>query len=327
VLPPRWAAFIWLAATAFSFVVSAWLLGCTSKSPFGVPLALGLFLFCVPILTTLHAGQANGFVLLALAFALFALTRQRPIWTGIGIAVGAMIKLIPVAHLAYLGWRRQWQAALTGLITILLLFGLAIPLIGWSGLASYAHNFLSLGSAGELIASGANQSFNGFFARLFVSDDGRWYLANAPQLARGLWLGAALVLALATAVLCWPITGNLQLFALEFALVTSAISLLTPYVWYHHLVLLLIPFFVLTERALARPSLQWMLIPLAIGYMATDIHGLVWHYLEPWPLLASMPFYTTLMLWGMLAGLIAKEKRQLMARDLPGKTVGEARRA
>jgi hypothetical protein len=33
------------------------------------------------------------------------------------------------------------------------------------------------------------------------------------------------------------------------------------------------------------------------------------------------------MLWGMLAGLIAKEKRQLMARDLPGKTVGEARRA
>lgn len=65
-LSPRLAALIWLSASALVFIASAWLLGRSSRSPFGVTLALVLLLFFVPPLTTLHAGQVNGFLLLAL---------------------------------------------------------------------------------------------------------------------------------------------------------------------------------------------------------------------------------------------------------------------
>ncbi len=117
------------------------------------------------------------------------------------------------------------------------------------------------------------------------------------------------MLILATVALCWP-TGDLaQVYDLEFALVTTVINLVTPYAWYHQLVLLLIPFFVLAKYALTMPSLRWMFIPLTVGYVLTDLHGLTWHHLEPWPLLASTPFYTILMLWGLLAWLIVQEKQ------------------
>jgi hypothetical protein len=311
-LSPRFAALIWLVATALAFAASAWLLGCSSQTPLGTPLALGLLVFFVPPLATLYTGQVNGFLLLALVFTLYAFAHNRLAWMGVGVAVGAMLKLIPIAHLAYLGWRRQWQAAWIGLIIVVVLLCLAVPLTGWSGLASYARNFLSLGLQYDvMIPRGVNQSLNGFFVRLLTASNERWYLANAPQLARWLWLSTALLLIAATAALCWPRGSFYHLFQYEFALVTTAVSLITPYTWYHQLSLLLIPFFVLTERAFTSPSWRWMLIPLIIGYTLTNVHGLAWHHLEFSPLLVSMPFYTTLMLWGLLAWVIMHERGSL----------------
>lgn len=307
-LPPRLAALIWLSASALAFIASAWLIGRSSRSPFGVPLALGILLFFVPPLTTLHAGQVNGFLLLALALALYAFAHRRPVWLGVGVAIGAMFKLVPLAHLGYLIWRRQWRAVVTGAIAIALLVGSAIPLIGWSGLVSYARNFSTLGAVGGLVPVGASQSISSFFARLLVAGEGRWYLTNVPQLARWLGWGVALLLVIATMALCWPRGDLSALFALEFALVTAAVSLVPPYVWYHQLVVLLIPFFVLVERALTLPRLHWMLVPLVISYIVTDVHGLAWHHLEFNPFLVSMPFYTAVMLWGLLAWEIVREK-------------------
>jgi hypothetical protein len=312
-LQPRRAAVIWLIGTAIVFILSAWLLGRSTHTKWGVTLGLVLLLFFVPPLTTMHAGQVNGFVLLALVVALYAFARRDPLWTGVGVAIGAMLKLIPLAHLAYLGWRRQWQAMLTGLITIVLLFCLAVPLIGWASLESYARHFLSLGAAGSVFPIGVSQSIYSFFGRLLISSNNAESLASATQLVQVLGLSTSLVLVLATVALCWPRGDLAQLYDLEFALVTTVINLVTPYAWYHQLVLLLIPFFVLAKRALIMPSLRWMLVPLAVGYVLTDLHGLIWHHLEPWPLLASTPFYTALMLWGLLAWLIVREKVKRIA--------------
>ena len=312
-LQPRWAALIWLIGSAIVFMLSAWLLGRSTHTNWGVTFGLALLLFFVPPLTTMHAGQVNGFVLLALVVALYAFVRRDPIWTGVGVALGAMLKLIPIAHLAYLGWRRQWQAVLTGLIAVVLLFCLAVPLIGWASVESYARHFLSLGAAGSVFPVGVSQSIYSFLGRLLISGSNAESLASATQLVQVLGLSTSLVLILATVALCWP-TGDLaRLYDLEFALVTSVINLVTPYAWYHQLVLLLIPFFVLARRALMMPSLRWMLIPLTVGYALTDLHGLTWHHLEPWPLLASTPFYTILMLWGLLAWLIVREKVKRIA--------------
>ena len=308
-LPFQWAGLVWSVASGGAFIGSAWLMGKTGRASWGVNLAMALLLFFVPPLTTMHAGQVNGFVLLALALPLYAFAQRRPSWMGIGVAAGTLLKLVPLAHLAYLGWRRQWRAALIGLLALVLLFCLTIPLIGWQGVQAYAHNFFALGEAGNVFPGGSSQSLTSFFGRFLSPQGADGQLTGNPQLAQRLGLIVSLALALATVVLCWP-TGKLSnLFALEYALVTVTVNLITPFVWYHQLVLLLIPFFVLARCALMVPSLRWMLIPLAVGYVLTDLHGLIWHHLELWPLLASTPFYTMLMLWGLLAWLIFRAKR------------------
>jgi len=309
VFPPRWAAFIWLMATAIAFIISAWLLGSAFPRSFSTTLSLALLLFFVPPLTTLHAGQVNGFLLLAVVFAFYAFARHHYLWTGIGVAIGVMLKIIPLAHLGYLAWRRCWQAVLAGVATLFILSLLAVPLIGVRGLISYINNFFLLTGADKLVTSGASQSVLSFFARLMVAEDRRWYLADTPAAAWWLGFGVSLIIVGLTMGLCWPSNASKRLWALEFALVTTAVNLVTHHTWYHQLVLLLIPFFVVIEHTLAEPRWRWMLLPTAIGYLATNVHGLFWHYLEFNPLLVSMPFYTSVMLWGFLAWMIVQEKK------------------
>lgn len=307
-LPPPLAAVLWLALSAGAFAASAWLLGATGKGPFAIPLALGLLLFFVPPLTTLDTGQVNGFLLLSLAVAFHAASRNSKRIAGVAVAVGTLLKLIPAAFIGHFALRRQWKALAFSCLSVVLLFGLTLPLIGWQGVRSYAENFLAIGQPGDLFPRGANQAFSGFFARFCSPDSGGWRLGSNPALAELLWKTCSLGLVVATALLCRPAGPFSRLFDLEFALVTVAINLITPYAWYHQFVLLLIPFFVLVRRALDDPALRWMLYPLAIGYLATDVHGLIWKRLAFNPLLVSMPFYTALMLWGFLAWLLLKQK-------------------
>lgn len=299
--PPRVAAVLWLAATAAAFILSAWLLGRLSPSPWGIPLGLALLLGFVPALTTLHAGQINGLVLLCLTLALWGLVRGQPALAGAGVAASALLKLVPLAHLGYLGWRRRWAALGWGLLALGLLLGLSLALIGWAGLQSYFRHFLELGEAGNLLPMGPNQALNGFWSRVLLGH-------VAPALIRRLSLGSVGVLILATIGLCWPRGDATRLVPLEFALVTVAINLITPYAWYHQFVLLLLPLFILTDHALQVPAHRWWLLLLGVGYLATDVHGLLWHQLEPYPLLVSMPFYVALLLWGLLAWLLWREK-------------------
>ena len=137
----------------------------------------------------------------------------------------------------------------------------------------------------------------GFFGRLLIP--------TAPQLAWWVARLSALAFIVATVALCTPAYATPATFRLQFALVTTTISLVPPYLWYHQLVLLLLPFFVLSECSLAHPSERWMRVPLAIGYLATGTFGVAWRSLQH-PVLASMPFYTTIMLWALLARLLIK---------------------
>ncbi len=76
-LDARTAGLIWLTLTALAFMLSAWLMAGLASTPEGPALAFALMLIFVPALTTLHAGQVNGFVLLALAISMWGIA-QRP---------------------------------------------------------------------------------------------------------------------------------------------------------------------------------------------------------------------------------------------------------
>ena len=315
VLPARLAAGVWLVATAAAFMMSGWLLGGSSRLAAGRTLALGLVLGFVPALATLHAGQVNGLLLLTLAIAYVNLRRSH--WgPGLGIGTGVMLKLVPVAHLAYLAWRGRWRTVLIGGASIAVLMLCSLPLVGLGGVMAYLGPGVRQAPLSGLMPSGANQSLNGLVSRLALALQGAGYLNDAANVAQWTWLALAAGLVGASAWLCWPGTrrsrggpDDAQRVELEFALVTAAVTLIAPYTWYHQLAVLVIPFFVLTERALGTARLRWLLLPLALGYLATDLHGLAWHALEAYPLLVSMPCYTALLLWAALAWLIARHKR------------------
>jgi uncharacterized membrane protein YccC len=55
-----------------------------------ITLALGLLLCYVPSLTTMHAGQVNCLVLLALTLSFYGLSCNRPVLAGVGAAVGGI---------------------------------------------------------------------------------------------------------------------------------------------------------------------------------------------------------------------------------------------
>jgi len=302
-LPPYVGMVLWLAASAFALIGSGWLLGKTSTSTFGVPVALVLLAGFVPAALTLYAGQVNGFVLLTVCWALHAATRGKLRTAGAAAGIGAMLKLVPLAHLAYLGWRRQWGAVVVGLAMIGACLVGALPLVGWHGLVSYAHNFETLSAWGQVSAAPGNQALSGFIARTLVAHDNPNALADAPHLAWWLARLSSAALVIATAALCWPQGARTDTLRLELALVTTAVTLVPPYVWYHQFVLLLLPFFVLIDHGLTHPSERWMLFPLALGYVLTGIFGIAWRSIENLAL-AGMPLYTALLVWLLLARLI-----------------------
>jgi len=89
-LDDRTAGTLWLLLSGLAFAASAWLMGKVSHAPQGPAIALGLMLVFVPALTTLHAGQVNGFVLLTLTAGYWGLERRNDLAAGIGIAVAAL---------------------------------------------------------------------------------------------------------------------------------------------------------------------------------------------------------------------------------------------
>jgi len=300
-LPPRVAGTIWMALTAATFIVSAWLLGKSSPLPYGMVLAYLLLLVFVPPLTTMHAGQVNGFLLLALSLAVYSLARHDWIGAGVGLAVGTLLKLIPLALVLYLPWRRLWRATAI-VVTVIVLLLLTVPLtFGPGTLQAYARQFFVMGQPGMIFTMPPNQSWNGFWGRLLLDriDNDTIYK---------IYLVSAALTVFCTVVCCWPFRKLAPHWRLEFALIVCALQLITPYAWYHQLVLLLMPFFVIVCEITVGRAPRWWLAPLALGFLATDLHGLLWHHITP-TLLLSTPFYTTVMLWGMLAWLVVREGR------------------
>jgi hypothetical protein len=302
-LPPLVAGTVWMVLTAVSYGLSAWLLGRSAGTAHAQSLALALLLAFVPPLTTLHAGQVNGLLLLALCASLYGLSAGKWASAGLGAAAGALLKLIPIAIVLYLPWRRLWRAAGVAVGAILVLLLLSPLVLGAGTLRSYGRSFFAIGQPGTVFTTGANQSLNGFWGRTLERwwDDGSVYR---------LYLASAAVIVLGTVACLWPPVRRPSYHRQEFALVVCALQLITPYTWYHQLVLLLVPFFTLLSEILARRAPRAWLAPLAVAFVATDVHGLAWHHI-PVGALLSMPFYTTLMLYAMLAWLILRERRRV----------------
>ena len=214
-----------------------------------------------PTLGNVDEGQVN-LVLLALSAVWFWAWVEGRWWGGAALGAAIAVKLIqgPVALLVL--WGRRWAMLAAAAAAGLVLWLVGAP----QYLAEYLLEVLPAVSQGTGFFE--NHSPGGTITRLFEPDSFLGASRGSPPVARDLTIALAIaVLAVTFMVLRRPAAGATGL-ALEAAAIVAATPLVATYSWGTHLVLLLLPMFVLTVWAVRRRdrlvlglvALSWLLI-------------------------------------------------------------------
>jgi hypothetical protein len=300
------AGVIWLALTGIAFTISAWWLGRVWAQPEGPSIVYLLALAFAPPLITMREGQVNGFVLLALVAGYVGLSRSKWLLAGGGLAIAALVKLVPIVLCLYLGWRKQWLAAAAAALVMVGLLLTAPLTLGSNVLVSYAEHFGVTTRVGVLYRSFANQGLSGFWVRALAPgiDDASIYR---------IYLASALLIVLATITLCWPLRKLPSVWRLEYGLIICALLLIPPYTWYHTLTALLIPLVIVVER-LWRAEHWGLLAIVVVLLVGMSLPGLLYRHVAIPYWLSLFPFTLVLLLWGLLAWMIVAERK---AASLP----------
>jgi hypothetical protein len=299
--PPRTAALLWAVASGLAMLASALLLAKAFPSPYSDLALLALLGLSVPALAAIHAGQVTPFVLLCLAFSLVAWKKGYPVWSGLALGAATLLKVIPIALIAYMVWRKQLRVAAAALLLVALVALVSLPLVGVDDYLSFLRQSSALTRADRLTINPPNQSLGGFIGRfsIFLPADTSTYLWVIQAVS-------ASFVAL-TILICWPPGDLNDRIPLEFGLIVATLHLVTPFAWHHQLHLLLIPLAVLSQRMLTDRTATGLILPILAVTILTDVHGLFWHQLQAWrpySIFVSTATYGTLILWGTLAALI-----------------------
>lgn len=290
-LPPKFAYLIWVALSVAAIILSVYLL--TDKKHFLIGLILAFGFISSEI--TLYAGQVNAFLLLALSFAYYSMSRRKNMGVGLGIACGMMLKIVPFAHFGYLIWRGKIKAAMATVGFLIAIFVFGLWLVGWQGWLDFFHLMAIYSSPSTLKSISSNQALSGLIAR-FISDN---------VIAIRVWHISSALLIVATALICWPRGSFAKAFDLEFGLITVAIDLVMPYTWNHQNILLLIPLSLLVKHYQSKENT--LFIGIFMGYCLANLHGIIWHYLSN-PIFSSLPTVFALFLWAILSTKITAIK-------------------
>src|SRR6266576_1325837 len=274
------------AAWFYSAQLSALLAG-------GEKCARNVWLYLVPSLLVIvyiwssyHLGQPN-LVLLALMLGAFvALRAKRELIAGAMIAVAAAIKAFPIIAIVYLVYRRYWTAAASLVVTLLfLVLILLAPIRGfgraWRDIEKWTAGMLkyseaSVGQRPMRSYTWKNQSLVGVSNRLLRHVDAdaasaphqpiyvnfadpRFRTVNAIIISVALALGILFIAAMPHRAM-----RTAESDAIEFALLTLMVLMVTPLSFGYLFSWLILPFAVVTQRVLTGKgqSLLWWSLPV-----------------------------------------------------------------
>lgn len=211
-----------------------------------------------PTSANVSEGQVN-LILLALSGIWFAAWVEDRWWGGAALGAAIAVKLIqgPIALLVL--WGRQWAMLAAAAATGLVLWLLGAP----QYLLEYLLKVLPQVSQGTGLFE--NHSPGGTLARLF--DPATFFTdRGSPAPARLLTVLVALAALAVTFYILRPPSRSRQGRALEAAAAVAVTPLVASYSWGTHLVLLLLPMFVLIVWSVARRD--WLVLGLvALGWL------------------------------------------------------------
>jgi hypothetical protein len=245
VLNASLALFLWLTLRAIRVV--DW-----QMAAFLVLVAIGF----EPVLGNIAEGQVN-LVLLALSGVWFAAWVSDRWWGGVALGAEIALKLIqgPVALLVL--WGRRWGMFAAAAVTGLVLWLVSAP--------QYLPEYLL--KVAPAISQGTglfeNHSPGGTIARLVQPDTFLGAVHGTPALARLVTILVSLTVLVVTFIVLRSPSKSITGRSLEAAAIVAATPLIASYSWGTHLVLLLLPMFVLLAWSI--PRRDWVVIGLVVA--------------------------------------------------------------
>jgi alpha-1,2-mannosyltransferase len=254
-------------------------------------------------------GQTTILTLWLLMVALYRSQRGRDISAGTALACAGLIKVFPLALLAYFAWKRRWRL-LVATMTALIVGGIALPglVYGWQRNLTYWHEWVaavaqpSLGvevlrlqsKVNDRVLSPQNAQNQALRAVL-------WRLGAEKQ-ARFLTVVVGSVMALAMLVFVRPTRSQQDL--LIAAAWLAWIVVIAPVSHFHYHMLVLLPMTVLAFLALVKTDslLTTLARVTLIFYLLASVCALALPSLQYVGLLC----WTTLGLWVVLLFVAAR---------------------
>lgn len=172
-LPPLTAKRVWLILNLLALGAIAALLRRLTRLTYRRIALVGL-LAIVPLRTNFQFGQQHVLVLLLLVLATWAYFEDRPVLSGVALALGAALKLYPALFALYFWRKRQWRALSALAVASLAIGALGIALFGFEALREYLLRILPRSLRGEYndpYITNLN-SVTALLRRLFVAEPG-----------------------------------------------------------------------------------------------------------------------------------------------------------
>ncbi len=244
-LPGSLGTWAWLGGLVAAFLVGTAILPVRRGVRWAIVVLAALSL---PFLYSVKLGQVGP--LIYLCFAVGWRSLDRPLGLGLGVAAGALTKLQPALLFAWMLITRRWQAVLVGLAACGAATLIATLI---TGAATWTDYIALLGRVSQPVTTPKNMTPGGVAWRAGASLDA----ATAIQ-----W--AAVIATLAVTLFAWLRRDA----ATGFIVGVVASQLLSPLLWDHYAMLLLLPVALLLERR------QWwaILIPLATWLPADVVY-------------------------------------------------------
>jgi hypothetical protein len=290
----------------------------------GTPLFISTF-------HSLWIGQITPILLALTVGAWVAYKENRPVWTGILLAVAVWTKFYPGLFLLYFLWKRAWRVVISAGVTtvVVVLWQMSI---GPAAFIGYFTDILpELGVQGQPQLSHSNNSVLGFAQGLFSANPQVIPLIESPALLT-LTRWSLTLLMLGTLVYLTARRGmkdtQPRQFDLEYALVTVTALLLGSTLGTHGMLSVLLVYVIIIRSLSSRAQRRVYALRILLSALLISVHLLViLSVLKPpseneLPALAlSTPFFGMLIAWGMVVALA----RQSATREsAPMDSIGAA---
>ena len=257
-LPAPLDLWVWLSAIVAAFLAGTALLPVRPGVRWSIVLLAAV---SFPFLYAIKLGQVESLLYLAFAFGWRWIDHS--VTPGLAVAAGALTKFQPALLFGWMVVTRRWRALVAGVAAVVLV---AVATAMISGAASWSDYAALLGRVNKPITTPQNLTFGAVAYRAGASLDA----ATAIQ-----W--ASVAGTVAVTLFAWlrrdAVTG--------FLVGVVASQLLSPILWSHYAMLLLLPVALLLERrhwwAAAIPILTWAPVPLVYPVVfAAGLLGPIW---------------------------------------------------